>query len=318
MVLGVVVSMMPLTKGFRPSTNKHNIRKEVLADWMEACALFAEDSRVSGSELVDFLIDEEIYEKQDFCWEAIDEGLNEIKRRSELSAPFSLHISERAIQRVVPSWSDVPVHSFLLTLTLAQRYDNWTDVMPTDYLIQGELFEQVTKESLVSHFPDWVIYPTGWSKTHPTKLYQLVSDLAGRLGESCGVVEDWTDSDAKEAGLDLLCYRPFPDGHVGVPLLMLQCASGDWREPGKVKTPDLDVWTKIVVFASRPKRAFATHFSFVRSDFKKVAAKVDGVLLDRYRLLGSNPESEWTSVPLKQKLTEWVGARVGKFSELCK
>src|ERR1700734_2720172 len=85
-------AMIPLTKGFRPSVKKHNIEIDVLADWIEACALFHEDSRLSGSELVDFLKDSEIYRKQDFCWEAIDEGLREVHRRSKSSIPFALSV----------------------------------------------------------------------------------------------------------------------------------------------------------------------------------------------------------------------------------
>ena len=308
--------MIPLTRGFKPSVNKHNIEIDVLADWIEACALFQEDSRLSGSELVDFLKDSEIYVKQDFCWEAIDEALREVRRRSKFSVPFSLSVSDRHIDRSVATWRDAPVHCFLLLLTLAQRYDKWTKVMPIDYNLQGELFEEVTRESLTSQLPDWVIRATGWTKTHPTKLSDLVSEIAGSLGEVQGELKEWTDPEAKEAGLDLLCYRPFPDGYVGVPLLMLQCASGDWKEPGKVKTPDIDIWTKIVVFASRPKRAFATHFSFLKGQFRKVSGKVDGVLLDRYRILSPQAEGKWLSPQLRGRLLQWLDVRVSKISDL--
>ncbi len=310
--------MIPLTQGFRHSVNKHNTPPVVLADWVEACALFGNDERLPSPELVDILLEEEIYDKQDFCWAAVDEGLIEIHRRSKLSVPFPLSVSGQHINRLVSSWREVPVHCFLLLLTLAQRYDNWADVMPVDYSLQGELFEEVTRESLASQLPDWVIHPTGWSKAHPTKLSELVSDIAGRLGEVEGEVKVWTDPEAKEAGLDLLCYRPFPDGNVGIPLLMLQCASGDWKEPGKVKTPDIEIWTRILIFASTPKRAFATHFSFLKDDFRKVSAKVDGVLLDRYRLLSPKTEKEWLSQPLKERLLEWLEPRMSKFSELAK
>lgn len=308
--------MVPLTSGFRRSVSKHNTQIDVLADWMEACALLGDSQRMPGSELVDSLIEEEIYDDQDFCWAAINDGLKEIRRRSKLSTPFALAVSRRGIDRSISSWREAPVHCFLLLLTLAQRYDKWVKVMPIDYNLQGELFEEVTRESLVRQFPGWVIHPTGWSKTHPTKLPELVSHLAGLLGEIEGEVAAWADPEAKEAGLDLLCYRPFPDGHVGVPLLMLQCASGDWKEPGKLKTPDLEIWTKLVTFASRPKKAFATHFSFRKDEFRKVSGRVDGVLLDRYRLLGNVAEGEWVSVELKTRLLDWLELRLGALSEL--
>ncbi|MGO9085939.1 MAG: hypothetical protein ACLQBK_11985 [Candidatus Sulfotelmatobacter sp.] len=308
--------MIPRTKGFFRSVAKHNVDLDVLADWIEGCALFGDGAALAGTELVDILLQENIYAKQDFCWERVDDGLRELRRRSELGSAFSLRVSGRKIERLV-HWRDAPVHSFLLLFTLAQRYDHWAEVMPVDYNVQGDLFEEVTKESLGCQFPDWIIHPTGWSKTHPTKLGELVADMTERLGEIQGVVEAWTDAQAKEAGLDLLCYRPFLDEHVGVPLLMLQCASGNWKEPGKLKTPDLDVWTKIVVFASRPKKAFATPFSFLRQDFRRVVAKVDGVVLDRYRLLIPNKyERDWVSETLQNKLRAWLDQRVGKIAEL--
>ena len=150
----------------------------------------------------------------------------------------------------MPDWREVPVHSFLLLLTLAGRYDNWADVMPVDYNLQGDLFEQLTQESLTTQMPGWIIHPTGWKKAGPVRLPELVADIAGRLGEIQGDIGAWTSSEAKDEGLDLLCYRPFADGRVGVPLLMLQCASGKWDERGKLRTPDIDRWMKIVVFAS--------------------------------------------------------------------
>jgi hypothetical protein len=310
--------MIPITKGFLRSVTKHNIEPYILADWIEACALFGEDRRLAGSVFVDVLVEEEIYAEQGFCWGGVDEGLGELRRRTRLNQGFPLSVTGRRVERLVNDWREVPVHCFLLLLTLAKRYDNWTDMMPVNYNVQGDLFEDVTRESLTSQFPDWVIYPTGWNRTQPTALPDLVADIAGRLGELQGNVKVWTNPEAKEAGLDLLCYRPFPDGRVGVPLLLLQCASGDWKEPGKVKTPDIDIWAKIITFASRPKRAFATHFAFSQHEFHRVCGLVDGVLFDRYRLLGHRAEQEWASEELRERLRGWVEPRLTTLLELAR
>lgn len=308
--------MIPLTRGFGRSIVEHNIKTEILADWMEGCALFGKDKRMSGSEMVSLLVEEEIYDDQGFCWQAIDYGLKELRRRSRLNVGYPLSVSDQRVERLVNSWRDVPVQCFLLLLTLAQRYDKWTKVMPRDYNLQGELFEEVTRQSLARQFPDWVIYPTGWTRAHPTRLPKLVSEIADRLGEIRGDVAAWAPPHANEAGLDLLCYRPFKDGHVGVPLLLLQCASGDWDAPGKVRTPDIELWMKLVSFASKPKRAFATPFSFLKDDFRRVSQKVNGVLLDRHRLLGTKAEQEWASASLRRELLKWVRARVRKLAKL--
>ena len=189
--------------------------------------------------------------------------------------------------------------------------------MPMDYNAQGDLFERLTKESLEHQFPDWIIHRTGWSRAKPTKVKDVVEKISEILGELPGDVKAWLDPQAKEFGLDLLCYRPFSDCQVGIPVLMLQCASGHWKEPGKLKTPDIDVWTKLVLFASQPKKAFATPFSFESNEFRKVVGHVNGILLDRYRLLVlGKPESEWLSDGLRGELTSWVDERLHKLPNL--
>jgi hypothetical protein len=308
--------MLPLTRGFARSITTHNVDVNVMADWIEGSALFMTDSKLTGSEVVDSLIEEEVYEEQSLCWARVEEAMQEIKRRSRLRAVAPLRVSKQRIERVIADWRDVPAHSFLLLLTLAQRYDNWAQVMPIDYNEQGQLFENVTKESLMSQFPDWVIHSTGWSRVTPTKLSNLVAEIAHLLGEVQGEVKAWTNPEAKEAGLDLLCFRPFADGLVGIPLLLMQCASGDWKEPGKLKTPDIDIWSKIIIFASQPKRAFATHYAFLKDEFRKVAGKVNGVLIDRYRLLHDKPDLKWLSLPLKDDLIKWLDARIQKLPDL--
>lgn len=307
--------MIPVTKGFRRSITVHNVDLDILSDWMEASALFGDARQLPTSEMVDILIQEAVYDEQSFCWSRIEDGLVEIRRRSRLGPSFPIRVTGHRMERVFETWEETPAHSFLLMLTLAQRYDNWALVMPIDYQLQGELFERLTTESLRAQFPDWTIQPTGWSKTHATQLGSLVAQIAGDLGEVQGDLAAWTEPEAKEAGLDILCYRHFPDGNVGLPMLMLQCASGQWDVPGKLKTPDLDMWVKIIVFASRPKRAFATPFAFLRNDFRKIVAKVDGVLLDRYRIVSCKDEREWVSEELKRDLRAWVADRIGRLSE---
>ena len=310
--------MIPLpTTGFQRSIKAPNVELDALADWMEASALLEQDGVVHGAELVDILVEGEIYAKQDFCWEMFNNALRELRRRSRLGPACPFRIVRRRVERVGANWREVPAHLFLLLLTLSHRYDKWNDVMPINYNLQGDLFERLTKESFEYQFPDWLVRRTGWKRAQPTKLAEVVEEIAGLLGELQGEVIDWAEPEAHEAGLDLLCYRPFSDSRVGIPVLMLQCASGSWREPGKLKTPDLEVWTKVVQFASKPKKAFATPFCFQESQFRKITNLVNGILLDRYRLLVfKKPESEWLSGGLREELLGWVEERLAKLQEL--
>ncbi len=121
-------------------------------------------------------------------------------------------------------------------------------------------------ESARKLLPGWQVRPTGWSPNRTCTIRHIAEEVALRLGEALGDVELWADEAAKESGLDLLCYRPFADGRVGVPVYLMQCASGrNWRE--KLHEPDLRLWTKIVQFASAPKKAFSTPFALSDHDF---------------------------------------------------
>ena len=66
-----------------------------MADWIEAGALFNEEKKLACSSLVDILIQEEIYVDQGFCWDGVDEGLRELRRRTALNSGFPLSISGR-------------------------------------------------------------------------------------------------------------------------------------------------------------------------------------------------------------------------------
>ena len=310
--------MIPLpNRGFRRSVEEHNVDLDVLTDWIEASALIDEEGAVSAPELVSLLVEKEVYAKQDFCWERVSDAMSELRRRTNLGPHCPFTAVKRRVQRLSPDWTETPAHLFMLLLTLSHRYDKWEKIMPVDYNAQGDLFERLTKESLEHQFPRWEIRRTGWSRTSPTKLGELVGEVADLLGELQGEVLAWTGPQAHEAGLDLLCYRPFADSQVGIPVLMLQCASGHWNSPGKLKTPDLEVWTKIVQFASKPKRAFATPFCFDGSEFRRLSNIVDGILLDRYRLLIFDlPEREWLSEDLRKELIAWVSARLPKLPDL--
>ena len=120
------------------------------------------------------------------------------------------------------------------------------------------------------------------------------------------------EPEANEAGLDLLCYRPFVDNRVGIPVYLIQCASGgNWKS--KLKTPDITDWRRYIQFAARPGKAFSMPFALLDDDFLKCCGKADGMLLDRCRLLTSaDCEDNWISDELKKRIINWMLPRVSK------
>ena len=192
---------------------------------------------------------------------------------------------------------------------MAPYYDWWVYEFGHDYTEQGELFELVTKASLETQFTGWVVHQTGWTRRNAAGLEQVVNEVTRHLGEQKGRLELWSKSNAKELGLDLLCYRPFPDNRVGIPVYLTQCASGaNWKS--KLSTPHLGTWRNVIQFTTMPKRAFATPFAFLDREFIQHSTVVDGLLLDRCRLLGaSRCNIDWVSPDLQDRLLAWAEHR---------
>ena len=296
-------------KGVRRSVNEHNSKLDVFCDWIEGSILFSEEE-LSETDIVDVLLEEQIYKDQSFASERVADVWAELKRRQILTGVgSSFSIEHRKIKRL-RSWQDVPAHSFCAILSFVELYDGWASRFGSDYNEQGELFELLTQESLKCQFPGWQIYRTGWSRTTTVKLAQVVEDIQHKLGELPGSIGPWASKYANEVGLDLLCYRPFDDNRVGIPVYLMQCASGgDWKR--KLHTPDLQIWTKVVQFAADPKKAFATPFAFLDDTFRQTCNTVDGMLLDRYRLLAPYRHIEsWESRPLKDRIIAWAEPRI--------
>lgn len=304
------------TKGMARSITEHNSKLDVFSDWLEASILFS-DGELSRTDIVDALIECNIYDEQDFADQWVTIAWGEIARRQRSignGSPYD--IAPQRISRKL-SWGEVPAYSFCLLLSLVNNYSGlnkqWQEKFHTGYNEQGELFELLTKESLEKQFPGWSFYHTGWSRSSAKKLPQIVDEIVLKLGEMKGDLKKWSSPDANEAGLDLLCYKPFGDNRVGIPVYLLQCASGEnWTT--KLHTPSLEIWTKVIIFAAKPKKAFATPFAIEDSDFCRYCNLVDGVLLDRYRLLIPYRENtKWISSQLNKRLINWVKPRLNTF-----
>jgi hypothetical protein len=299
-------------RGFQRSVTAHNVNIAICCDWLEASVLF-DDGEISGADVVDFLRENEIYADQDFAWELVNDAFSNIQERSRLmgqSYPIELIGRTRLQQK--GEWQLYPAYSFCLALSLANCYPQWARGFGHDYTVQGELFEALTAESVRASLSDWTVYATGWTRTAPRRLSAIVADIAARLGETTGDIIRWSKQKANEAGLDLLCFRSFPDGRVGIPVYLIQCASGgDWHT--KLKAPDLRIWTKIISFASDPKKAFSMPFALSTSDFTYHCNVVDGLLLDRHRLLSPGQhQREWVTPQLAARLIEWIDPRIAE------
>jgi hypothetical protein len=281
-------------------------------DWLEASALFQRGTVLSYPDVVDLLLEDDLCESQTEAWQVISDCTTELERRKNLLGrgfPFLLQSNRMVRQR---AWRETPAYAFCILLALARALPEWTASFGKDFTRQGELFELLSEVSLLRVLGGWSVHRTGWSRSSTSHIQQVVKTVVSLVGEPEGNVFRWTKVTAKEAGLDILCFRPFTDGRSGVPLYLVQCASGrDWED--KLTTPNTDVWEKIIVFAAKPRRAFCTPFSFLDSEFPMHVNKVQGMLLDRYRLLEPLRSSRpWLTRKLERELIAWAKPRIAE------
>jgi len=299
------------TKGFGKSVNKHNIRLDVLCDWIESSIMFQNNvPYLSQIDIADVLLEEERYVEQDFALIGMKDAWSEInKRLSWVGTGASVQLDRKRIQRKLSDWKENPAYTFCLLLSLAPFYDWWKE---NDYTEQGELFELVTEASLKAQFSDWEVYRTGWSKDNIVKLRTVAITVADRLGETIGDIDTWDDPRAKELGLDILFYRPFFDNRRGIPVYLMQCASGnDWDI--KLHTPDLNKWCDIIHFKNASLKAFATPFCFLDNEYKKCISSVRGLFIERCRLLRANSYTQnWVDASLKDRIIAWSEPRINE------
>jgi hypothetical protein len=295
--------------GFARSVNSHNVDLEICCDWLEACALF-DQGAVTRAEIADFLHDSEIYPSQDFAWEFLSNVWDYLTKRSLVFGKgYPLRLLQKRLEKA-GDWKDYPAYSFCLVLSLAECFPTWANLFGNDYTEQGELFEALTTESISRSLLGWKVHATGWTRKKPSQLAQVVGGVAALLNEKVGDLAWWTSPNAHEEGLDLLCFRSFVDERVGLPAYLFQCASGrNWKE--KRKTPDMAIWRKAIIFATDPKKAFAIPFALSDKDFRTSCAAVEGLLLDRCRLLyPGHSQSAWVSKGLTMKLVKWIRPRI--------
>ncbi len=306
------------TKGFGRSVTAHNVDLDVFCDWIEGNVLFISGG-LSEPEVVDALCHNQIYDKQEMAYQMVSNGWSELRKRQKMLGDASPYVFEslRIKLRRKP-WEEATAHSFCVLLSLLKWYPKWANSFGQNYTEQGQLFEELTKEAVETLYTGWTVRQTGWSRTQTKKLAAVVNIVSTWLSESTGNVEKWTSKSANEAGLDLVCYHEIPDGRGGFPAFLFQCASGaNWDE--KLHTPNLKIWTRIVDFRAQslPTKAFATPFAFLDEDFTRNCNLVDGLLLDRYRLLSAGlRRKDWISNSLKTKIKKWAKTRVAKLPEM--
>jgi len=288
-------------------------RLDVLCDWIEASALFS-GTPVSSVDAREVLVEDKVCERQDAADDLLADVWRLLRARQGLlgdGSPFRFkdqHIEAAA------AWTDVPEYAYCLAVSYAFWDTPTGKSFGSDYTEQGELFENLTQEALAHIFPGWSVHHTGWTRTKAQKIKDVVRGVAGFLGNAAReeAIAAWDLDEANEAGLDMVLMRPFSDTAGFAPLYFMQCASGGHWKP-KTSEPHIKTWEKLIDLTYAPQKAFASPLSLLDGKNKHSILKVDGIMLDRYRLLsGYRTGKPWTSPALRKKLVAWLKPRVKK------
>jgi hypothetical protein len=300
------------SKGFAESVTVHNGDLAIHVDWVEASLLFAAES-LSRSDIVDVLIENNIYHNQDFANEWVGNLFPEIDRRiAMLGKGGALRRDRNRIVRSM-SWENYPAYAFCVALGILPLYGQLRgDGVGHDYSEQGRLFERLSEESLKAQ--NWDVCSVGWSKERAESLVEKIGHLASTVGENSvqGAAELWTEPHAKDCGLDLMAWYGFGDARTGRPICLVQCASGaNWDQ--KLHTPNLQTWKKLIDFATEPRRGMTIPFA-LDDDTLRRRANTDLLMfiLDRHRLLvpARYDQNAFPSVGLRDELVAWTRGRL--------
>jgi hypothetical protein len=298
-------------EGLARSINVHNGKLSVLCDWIEASILFS-DEEISTTDVVDGLIENQIYDKQDFANERVEQAWSVIADRiTYMKFPLGIKVSKNRISRKQP-WSRFPAYGFCMALACSALYPQWARAWDTPASLQGSYFEELAAEAISMTLGGWKIKRLGWAPNNPVKLCDVIYDIISELNAKEGAELDvHVGRHTNELGLDLLAYQSYGDNHASLPILLIQCASGkNWVD--KRQSPDLAIWNAIISFGSRPVRGFVMPFAFAdQIEFRREATSVDGVFVDRNRLLGAFPRNaNKVSAPLNKKLLDWTRQQI--------
>jgi len=297
--------------GFRPSLSQSNVCSNALGDWLEGIVLF-DQKEVTKSDIVDILIDQQICpgSAQELAHEVADDGWNELRRRKSWGGlPDSFSIAANRLEDDA-DWADHPIRSFLLLLSLLRIFPDWAREN-RDSVNQGNLFEEVVESICPALLPGWDVFRAGWSPGDAKDVAAIVDELRGRIHVKGALdLSQWHPPNAKDAGLDIVCYRSFRDPREALPVYFLQCASGkNWRD--KLDTPNPDLWQKLMDSAVRPSTGIAAPFVVQDHELRIAALTGQITVFDRLRLLSASVcYGVQLSGKLEKRLVEWMQPRI--------
>jgi hypothetical protein len=260
-----------------------------VADWIELTALRTPGS-TGGAALQD------IGAKHGYREVDISLGVNTIKRRAALLGD---HYPFRTAGGGVAAKQGADQYVWTALLLMSAE----SPVRSLRFAEAVEHLERITAAALANLYgPGTQALRFGWPSENgrPLEFPEAVRWLAGRMGVPIGSA--YRPPFRKDGGVDVVVWRPFPDGRSGFPVLLAQCTL-EREYAHKASDIDLRVWSGWLALDADPATALAiADVVAPGEEWNALAART--IVLDRIRL--ATLASEGTSDPSLQQVREWA------------
>jgi hypothetical protein len=282
---------------------------ESLADWLELRALLANDLNSSLTDLVrairptgtiEEVLEQEVGGEDASPAELSDPGDDKAEALAD-AASSELDDRERACGGSVSEGGAYPfvrgpqyvqaateavrsVYVFLLLLSTQGISAGPQGLKVT------ELFEDIAAAAAGSYFGgeegEASVYQFGFPRRRTLPGFKpAINELCLRLGEGGGARDRPDSRDQKDAKLDLVVWRPFPDARTGRVVAFGQCAAGqDWKEKLSEMQPRAFIGSWMTgPLGVEPTRLFFCPFRVERDRWDTTVLS-SGMLFDRCRI----------------------------------
>lgn len=209
-------------------------------------------------------------------------AIAEIERRAPLAENvYPYRISDGGVIRVESTFTAVyDLMSLLSMESTPMRAEG-------DYSEADLLFDAVVREAAAKALgPEGRSLIFGWPARNgrPTDFSPAVTWAGEQMGIPDGLLDRPTEE--KDAGVDVIAWRPFKDGRTGFLVVLYQdTLRADYVNKAREVVPSM--WYRWLQFGTLPKTGFAIPFTIPAGDDRwlKLTYSAD-VLLDRLRIAG--------------------------------
>lgn len=282
--------------------------REAIADWIETTLLVRDGTQLGLGALQD-MASAEVHATAP----QLELALTIMRRRSELlgsSYPFEVH--EWAVRAVSDASASPYAALVLLTPGGAARQV----VHPVPSSEMAIVFERITEGAVARLWgSEGRALRFGWPSDvgRPPEFPLAVPWLAGKLGIQAGL--GYRPPRRKDGGVDVVGWRPFPDGRSGFPIVLVQCTL-QTDIAAKSRDVDARLWASWLVMDQEPATALAVPQTIPAGVLWDELA-LNGAVFERMRLAGLihadaslSGVTDWVKATLAALRPHLLGAEV--------